>query len=202
MMASDLLDLSQAGGSIKLSSVDVREVHASNQERFEAVVTSPPYLNGTNYFRNTKLELWFSRHLSNKAELRAYRDAAITSGINDVTNGKTGARNVPESAELLKTLTALEEGAYDQRIPKMAAAYFAEMDEAFDRLSGVVERDACVAVDLGDSCYGEVHVRTDIILRDLMSRRKYVFEKEIVLRERVSRSGRQLRQTLQIFRVE
>jgi len=25
----------------------------------DAVITSPPYLNGTNYLRNTKIELWF-----------------------------------------------------------------------------------------------------------------------------------------------
>ncbi|MBM6577937.1 hypothetical protein KCP91_16250 [Microvirga sp. SRT01] len=201
MMASDLLDLDQANGTIKLASADVRDVHVSDGGPFDAVVTSPPYLNGTNYFRNTKIELWFSRYLSTKAELRRFRDAAITSGINDVTNGKVGARVVPQSEELQKTLMALEDDAYDQRIPKMAAAYFAEMDEAFGRLRAVVQRDACVAVDLGDSCYGDVHVRTDTILRALMTRRNFEFEKEVVLRERASRSGRQLRQTLQIFRV-
>jgi hypothetical protein len=29
----------------------------------DAVITSPPYLNGTNYFRNTKIELWFLGYL-------------------------------------------------------------------------------------------------------------------------------------------
>lgn len=29
----------------------------------DAVITSPPYLNGTNYLRNTKIELWFLRSI-------------------------------------------------------------------------------------------------------------------------------------------
>ena len=33
--------------------------------------------------RNTKLELWFVKALKSKADLRSYRDAAITAGIND-----------------------------------------------------------------------------------------------------------------------
>ena len=33
------------------------------------VITSPPYLNGTNYFRNTKIELWFLRALHDEVGL-------------------------------------------------------------------------------------------------------------------------------------
>jgi hypothetical protein len=37
----------------------------------DAVVTSPPYVNGTNYFRNTKVELWFLRCLKSAQDLRS-----------------------------------------------------------------------------------------------------------------------------------
>lgn len=52
--------------------------------KIDAVITSPPYLNGTNYFRNTKLELWFLKELTNKNSLRLFRDDALTSAICDV----------------------------------------------------------------------------------------------------------------------
>jgi hypothetical protein len=32
----------------------------------DSVITSPPYINGTNYFRNTRLELWFLGALKNR----------------------------------------------------------------------------------------------------------------------------------------
>ena len=35
----------------------------------DTVITSPPYVNGTNYFRNTKIELWFLRCLKEKKDL-------------------------------------------------------------------------------------------------------------------------------------
>ena len=31
--------------------------------KLDGVITSPPYLNGTNYFRNSKLELWYMEKL-------------------------------------------------------------------------------------------------------------------------------------------
>lgn len=200
MMASDLFDVGNATGSVRLATTDVRALDPRQHGNFDAIVTSPPYLNGTNYFRNTKIELWFTRNLRSKGELRAFRDAAITSGINDVTNTKTDARRVPANSRLTRSLNALEAAAYDQRIPKMVASYFAEMDEAAARLREVASRGACVAIDLGDSCYGNVHIETDLILRELLRDRGFKFLEEVVLRERVSRSGRGLRQTLQIFR--
>ncbi|NML06524.1 hypothetical protein [Sphingomonas sp. G-3-2-10] len=200
MIASDLLDVENVSGVVELATPDIRDLDPDRHGRFDAIVTSPPYLNGTNYFRNTKIELWFARHLRGKADLRSFRDAAITSGINDVTNSKTSARSLPSSARLKRTLGSLEASAYDQRIPKMVASYFAEMDEAAACLHRVSSPGTCVAIDLGDSCYGDVHVATDIILREFMIQRGFDFLDEVVLRERASRSGRGLRQTLQIFK--
>src|SRR5581483_9629076 len=60
----------------------------------DGVITSPPYLNGTNYIRNTKLELWFSRLMRTSADLRDLRDQVITSGINDVAGVALGDREL------------------------------------------------------------------------------------------------------------
>lgn len=202
MIASDLHDLDQAKGSATLACADLRDLDPSKHGTFDAVITSPPYLNGTNYFRNTKIELWFTRSITTKTDLRVFRDAAITSGINDVTTGKTRSRPLPDNRQLDAVLKRLRASAYDQRIPKMVASYFAEMDEAFENLRSVLTPGATVAIDLGDSCYGGVHVPTDVILRECMGEKGYEFISEHVLRERQSRTGHPLRQTLQIFKVK
>ncbi len=44
----------------------------------DSVITSPPYLNGTNYFRNTKVELWFLRALHDESDLSAFRAKTVT----------------------------------------------------------------------------------------------------------------------------
>ena len=140
----------------------------------DAVVTSPPYLNGTNYFRNTKIELCFLGHLTQKSDLRRFRDSAITACINDVTIGKT--LSVGEGcalpARLQRILGQLSASAYDARIPAMVRSYFQEMGTVLSGIARVVRPGGTVAIDLGDSCYGGVHVATDAILADMMQQRQ------------------------------
>ena len=93
----------------------------------DTVVTSPPYVNGTNYFRNTKIELWFLRCLTQKSDLTRFRAEALTAGINDVTVAKTSSENHPE---VEKIVSILKDHAYDSRIPRMINGYFNEITEA------------------------------------------------------------------------
>ena len=89
-----------------------------------------------NYIRNTKLELWFVRALKSKSDLRSYRDAAITAGINDVRGTKA-----PVSSEAARALIAdLEKNAYDSRIPRMVSSYLDGMSRVFAGLATPHER--------------------------------------------------------------
>ncbi|MFJ4055663.1 DNA methyltransferase [Pseudomonas sp. NPDC089743] len=199
LIASDLNDLESSNQSMTLVGSDARSLLTDDIEPVDIVVTSPPYLNGTNYFRNTKIELWFQRHLSTKSDLRQFRDSAVTSGINDVTNSKTGLGSIPAIELLIETLTELRKESYDKRIPMMAASYFAEMTEVIRRIKCLCHKDTKIAIDLGDSCYGRTWVQTDAILRGIMELEGFTLVDEVVLRERQSRDGRRLRQTLQVF---
>ncbi len=201
IIASDLVDCETASGTVQFMGADARNLHASITTPVDAIITSPPYLNGTNYFRNTKLELWFLRQLSDKNQLRVYRDAAITSGINDVTVGKSLGNGAGVlSPSLVDTIEALEEDAYDMRIPMMVEAYFREMAVVLQNFKKVSHSDTVVAIDLGDSCYGEIWVPTHDIICDLMAENGFDRSDLVVLRERQSRGGSKLSQTLQIFR--
>lgn len=53
---------------------NAKNISRINDLKIGAVITSPPYLNGTNYFRNTKVELWFLRYLQFENDLRFFRD--------------------------------------------------------------------------------------------------------------------------------
>lgn len=203
LIASDLIDAEVAPGRTHLVTGDARSVRENLPSRVDAVVTSPPYLNGTNYFRNTKIELWFLRMLSSKSDLRKFRDAAITSGINDVTKGKL---NVARSSEtrfrstlLDKTLGMLNEAAYDMRIPAMVENYFYDMHDVLAALPSVLNEDGVIAIDLGDSVYSGIHVPTQDILAEMLENSGFSLDETVVLRERQSRDGARLSQTLQVF---
>ena len=201
-IASDLHDAPTAAGSAELVCNDARTLAQHLRQPVDAIITSPPYLNGTNYFRNTKIELWFLRELLAKAGLRVLRDAAITAGINDVTMRKAnaGASSVV-TPRLAQALDALSSNAYDVRIPLMVRTYFAEMSKVIENFQIVLRSGGVAAIDLGDSCYGSVWVPTHVILGELMERAGFRQVDGIVLRERQSRDGRKLSQALQVFRL-
>lgn len=202
-IASDLHDAPRAPGNAELVCNDARELANQLRQPIDAIITSPPYLNGTNYFRNTKIELWFMRELSTKADLRLLRDAAITAGINDVTIRKANAgRASAVTPTLGRALEALSESAYDSRIPLMVRSYFAEMGTVVANFRTVLRDGGVAAIDLGDSCYGSVWVPTHLILTELMERAGFKQIDHFVLRERQSRDGRKLSQALQVFRLE
>jgi hypothetical protein len=166
--------------------------------KVDGVVTSPPYLNGTNYFRNTKVELWFLRCLKTAADLAGFRQRAITAGINDVTVGKALTDGMPDS--IAAVVKRLRESAYDMRIPLMAATYFSDMNAVFEGLKRHITRDCSLMIDIGDSAYAGVHVPTHTLLTELLTAQGFSLEREIVLRRRMSRSGEALQQFLLVFR--
>ena len=163
----------------------------------DTVITSPPYVNGTNYFRNTKIELWFLRCLKEKKDLARFREAALTAGINDVTVSKTPTLSHPD---VQKIVSKLEQNAYDSRIPRMIASYFSEITEVFRAICPHLTPSATVAIDIGDSCYAGIHVPVDELLSTCLQELDFVPEDSVTLRERKSRGGMLLKQSLLVFK--
>lgn len=169
------------------------------QNPISDVITSPPYLNGTNYFRNTKLELWFLKHIKSEKDLRFFRDEALTSGINDVKREYEKLSSSINSSLLDKTISELEQNAYDTRIPLMAKCYFREMHEVFQGLTKHLKNNANVLIDIGDSIFSNVHIPTDLILVETLGELGYSLNDRVVLRDRKSRNGQIISQVLLSF---
>jgi tRNA G10 N-methylase Trm11 len=167
----------------------------------DAVITSPPYLNGTNYFRNTKLELWFLRYIQFENDLRYLRNQALTSGINDVKKDSDTQidSDVFERSHILKNAyDTLTKVTYDKRIPKMINNYFSEMYSIFRNLLPLVSNKAKIIIDIGDSIFAGVHIPTDKIIIELFAEHYHFLElKEI--RKRRSKNNMLLHQTLLVL---
>ena len=205
-MAEDIVKMDYALASApEFAAANAKNIDLVNDLAIDAVITSPPYLNGTNYFRNSKLELWFLRHIQFKNDLRYFRDQALTSGINDVKL-KSISHNKDETinkSKLLKdTILLLDKHAYDQRIPKMARNYFEEMDDVFSKLRIHLANQAKILIDIGDSIFAGVHVPTDEILTEILQKSGYSFLEKKLLRKRRSRNKQVLSQSLLAFEHE
>ena len=197
MMAHDIEDLSPTDQAPILLLENAKNLDRIPALSIDAVITSPPYLNGTNYFRNTKVELWFLRCLKEQKDLARFRFGAMTVGINDVTVGKPIGETPPSAAQVLK---ALEADAYDVRIPRMVACFTSEMHAMLQALTGHIRRDGTIVIDIGDSAYAGIHVPTDRFIAESLDVAGFDLNAELVLRQRYSRSQMKLTQKLLVFK--
>jgi DNA modification methylase len=181
---------------------NAKNIGRVNDLKIGAIITSPPYLNGTNYFRNTKVELWFLRYLLHENDLRFFRDQALTSGINDVKKeyAKVNGLDISSKSKILKsTLIELNKKAYDSRIPIMAKSYFEEIYRIFSDSKQHLTTNAKVLIDIGDSIFCGVHINTDEILIELMLEQGFKLIDNKILRKRRSRNKEILTQSLIVF---
>lgn len=171
-------------------------LHEHLGDGWDGVITSPPYLNGTNYIRNARLELWYLRHLGENADLRRLRDRVITSGINDV-HAQTCWE--PVTAGIERVVRAIEANAYDPRIAKMVGGYFHDMAAVFASLGECLRPGGRLCIDIGDSIYNRVHVPTDDLLVEVAESMGYETVERVHLRKRISKGGGAVRQQLLVF---
>lgn len=196
-----IFDIKNYGNIIKCGTVKVSDDARDNNyiNVFDCVITSPPYLNGTNYIRNTKLELKLNDFISDEKELPYFHSKGIVAGINNVskrTNIDCVLPIVKPYVEMLKPVS------YDERIPKMVAGYFCDMDKVIEKLSVSVKNGGLFTMDIGDSQFAGVHIPTHQILTEICVNHGFKLYDEEVLRHRRSKNGMVLSQRLLRYRLE
>ncbi len=191
--ADDLESTPVALGAAARVSADARSLPGDPDDSVDLVVTSPPYLNGTNYFRNTKLELLLLSLIDSETDLRQLRTQAITAGINNVSSRIA----VPVTLSVVEPVAeALDEVAYDVRIPKMVRAYFSDMEQVLEELHRVVAPQGRLVLDIGDSRFAGVHVDTPELLGQIAEDVGWVRTRTEIIRSRTAKDGGALCQKL------
>jgi len=194
--AEDLAESAPLKAEARFACATAGTLHEHLGDGWDGVITSPPYLNGTNYIRNARLELWYLRHLGENADLRRLRDRVITSGINDV-HAKTRWHSVTPGVE--RVVRAIEQNAYDSRIAKMVGGYFHDMAGVFASLGECLRPGGRLCIDIGDSIYNRVHVPTDDLLVEVAESMGFQTVERVHLRKRISKGGEAVRQQLLVF---
>ena len=166
---------------------------------FDCVITSPPYLNGTNYIRNTKLELKLNDFILSEKDLPRFHSKGIVAGINNVSKRTTIDTVLPVVEPYLEQLQPV---SYDARISKIVAGYFRDMDMVIQKLSTSIKPGGLFTMDIGDSQFAGVHIPTHQILSNICTQYGFYLYDEEILRERRSKNGMILTQRLLRYRLE
>lgn len=201
-MLADITLMAQMHGSPQpasttFASADCRLLPPNYNGKFDFAITSPPYLNGTNYFRNTKIELWLLGFIKSEAELPSFTSQAIAGGINNISRSKSVSFAPPAVEAAAKRLEA---EAPDKRIPKMVRQYFSDMHEVFRAVQRGLKPNGRFVLDVGDSKFYGVHVPTDQILIQTAEAAGLEIEASSVIARRYSRDRSPLIQVELVFR--
>ncbi len=175
---------------------NAKAVDCRYRNSVDVVITSPPYMNGTNYFRNTKLELWILDFISNRDDLKSFRRQAITAGINNVSSD-IRLETTFDFVEIYAS--KLDEISPDKRIPKMVRAYFNDMSKVFSNMEMMLREDGKIYFDIGDSEYYGVHIPVDELIVVIAERCGLTLSESIITRKRKSKKGTTLTQKLLVF---
>lgn len=185
-------------GKMRLISEDVRKPSYDSEEIVDIAITSPPYLNGTNYFRNTKLELWILDFIKQENELRKFREVSIPAGINDISKSRDNFVNIDFVESIAKKL---DDVAYDSRIPKMIRYYFSDMYQSLNQIFRTLRSGGYLFLDIGDSKFCGIHVPTDQLLKEIAQKMVgFEFKEEHLMRTRRSYDKSLLKESLIVFR--
>lgn len=175
---------------------DARQVPSEFNNSFDLAITSPPYLNGTNYFRNTKIELWLMGFIKSEKELGSFTRRSIAAGINNVTKGRPVVHSAPQVEAVAKRL---DDVADDARIPMLVRQYFSDMTELCASVERSLVPGGAFLLDIGDSKFYGVHVPTDELLVEAAKQSGLTLKNRHVLARRHSRDKSELVQVELVF---
>ena len=162
---------------------DARTANISTE--VDCIITSPPYLNGTNYIRNTKLELNLLDFVANESSLKMLHSEGIIAGINNVSKRREVINYIEE---LEPILNKLEPVSYDVRIPKMIIGYFNDMNDFFKNSAKLLRHEGILILDIGDSQFAGIHIPTDALLSIIAEKHGFILYEEEILRTRRSKN--------------
>lgn len=162
----------------------------------DLVLTSPPYLNGTNYFRNTKIELWLADFIEHESELSKFNREAMIAGINNVSKSSRPIKEFPFVEEVAKELDKV---AYDKRIPTLVRGYASDTELWIANCADMLKDDGKIVIDIGDSKFCGVHVPTDIFIVKIAEGLGLKLIDTELVRKRNSNDGTPLKQVLLTF---
>lgn len=153
-MINDVEKMKASSASCLVEQCDARRLKLED-ERVDAVITSPPYLNQIDYTRVYEIENWFISGLHSKPPLRSYI------GLDGDT-------------EFFPEL----------QLPAAANAYFKDMNMALQEMFRVCKQGAKAAIVVGNAYFPDRIVDSDLILSCLAEQTGFAAERILVLNKR------------------
>jgi DNA modification methylase len=156
------------GSSRKLGSAHVVPNSILEVEKTEkvpmvdAVITSPPYCNSSDYVEMYKLELWFLGYVTRRSEFKelSYRTVRSHLSFND-SRTKWSHPAIDAICNALETMEL-----WNSRLPMMIRGYFDDVHSSLAKIGARLKDNGKVILVIGNSSYEGVVIPSDLLLAE------------------------------------
>ncbi|WP_160120025.1 hypothetical protein [Rhodovarius lipocyclicus] len=145
---------------------DARELIPTNAG-YDLTVFSPPYPNSFDYTDVYNVELWVCGYLGSSAENRELRLSTLRSHVQIKRSFDAPVLESSTLERVASELDGVRAKLWDQDIPAMVSAYFADMNVILTKLYGGLIPGGRAYMVVGDSQYAGVLVPVAQILNEL-----------------------------------
>ena len=133
----------------------------------DLAVFSPPYPNSFDYTDVYNVELWTLGYLKSWQDNLTLRTSTLSSHVQVSRQFADPPDGSSALACVLENLESQRDALWDQRIPNMVGAYFADLLQVLSHLKKVLVDKGTAWIVVGDSSYAGIRVPTAQILYEL-----------------------------------
>jgi hypothetical protein len=133
------------------------------------IITSPPYINAQDYFRNFKLELYFLEEIL-PIRVKDLRDRFIGTERGDLLK-EVPKESLQNNHEAVPGLSKLE--SRNSRLAAVVHRYLHDMSRAFDTIKDCLDPNGKFVLVCGDNLIGGFQIRTWQVLQHLLEERGF-----------------------------
>lgn len=152
---------------------DSRKLTSFIKERFDLVVTSPPYPQDHDYTRQTRLELILLEYLKDANDLRAIKKEMLRASTRNVYSTDNDYQYISKFKDVTSLMNKIDyrvketggTSGFEKIYAKLVGEYFGGMYRCLQEIFSLLEKGGTAALLVGDShAFKMVHIQTARIL--------------------------------------
>ncbi len=163
-------------------------------EKYDCVLTSPPYANCFDYSKIYMCELWLGDFFLSRDCQKRFREKSIRSHVHatwDERNAECGSEIVHG---LIRPLLS-EQKLWSKKIPGMLDGYFKDLGRFLLGAKKHLKKNAPLGFVVSNSVYGGIPIATDLLIVEVARKHGYLAERIDVYRNIVPSSQQYRRMT-------
>lgn len=146
---------------------DARQKILELKDEIDLALFSPPYPNSFDYTDVYNIELWMLGYLTSFESNRTLREQTLRSHV-QVSRDLSFSVESPTLKKIYKKLSNKRDDLWDQRIPEMVGAYFADLLAIISGIEAKLHKAGRIELVVGDSKYLGIHLPVPLILAEIV----------------------------------